>query len=63
MDLKALYDTNKDFKRYVDRCCKKFSEGQSISREEALEHVIVKEYANMCVEKEDEKLNEGRIYD
>lgn len=43
--MKNLYQTNKDFKDYVDRYSKKYVEGRSIPVEEALEHAMVRNYA------------------
>lgn len=53
--MKNLYINNKGFKTYVDKYCKKYMEGRSITVEEALQHVIVKEYGEMCREEEKEK--------
>ncbi|MBO7449063.1 MAG: hypothetical protein J6U54_01730 [Clostridiales bacterium] len=39
---RKLYDENKNFREYVDRYSKKYVEGKSISIEEALTHLIVK---------------------
>ena len=46
--MKALYEQNKDFHAYVDRYCKKYIEGRSITVEEALEHKLVQEYGKVC---------------
>lgn len=61
MDYKALYDTNADFRDYVDKYCAHHSEGKGISLEEALEHRIVRNYAK-AIESEcsDESNNGGR---
>lgn len=48
-----LYNTNADFKRYVDRYCKKHTEGRSISVDQALEHELVKQVATQYKEKEE----------
>ena len=40
-----LYNSNKDFKKYVDSYSKNYTEGRSITPEEALQHAIVKEVA------------------
>lgn len=53
--MEDLYKGNKDFKTYVDKYCKNYIEGRSITVEEALQHVIVKEYGEMCREEEKEK--------
>ena len=52
--MKNLYINHKDFKTYVDKYCKNYIEGRSITVEEALEHKIVKEYGELCREKEKE---------
>ena len=49
MDLKALYQTNKDFQKYVDGYCKNYNESRSITVDEALSHVLVGEVAEMYV--------------
>ena len=41
MDVRSLYEENKDFKEYVDAYCKKYPEKGSISVDEALTHKIV----------------------
>lgn len=43
--MRQLYQTNKDFKDYVDRYCKNHNEGRSITLEEALTHKVVQDYA------------------
>lgn len=52
MNLVSFYETNKDFKEYVDRYCKQYNEGRSISVHEALTHYIVHEvalqYGSLC---------------
>lgn len=45
MNLKEMYETNSDFRRYVDRYCNPYSEGKTITVEEALEHALVRSYA------------------
>lgn len=45
MDLHELYESNKDFKEYVDKYCENHCEGESIPVEEALKHRIVMNYA------------------
>lgn len=50
--MQDLYNSNKDFKRYVDRHCQHYNDGKSISLEEALEHKLVREYGEMCRERE-----------
>ncbi len=50
MNLKELYYTDSDFRGYVDRYCKNYSEGKSITVEEALTHAMVRVYAEQrCV--------------
>lgn len=44
-NLREIYETDADFRGYVDRYCKNYNEGKSISVEEALEHEIVRLYA------------------
>lgn len=41
MNLTELYETNADFRGYVDR----YAEHNGISTEEALEHAMVRQYA------------------
>lgn len=41
MNLKEMYETNADFRRYVDRHARLYG----ISMEEALEHALVRNYA------------------
>lgn len=53
--LKDFYNTNSDFRGYVDRYSKKYVEGRSIPVEEALEHAKVKEVADYYREKEIEE--------
>ena len=48
MDLNKLYEKNADFQRYVDRYRKK----DGISVEEALQHQLIKNYAEYMLEKE-----------
>lgn len=50
MDYKELYNTNDDFRRYVDRCANKYSEGKPISVEELLEHKLVQAAGDMYEE-------------
>lgn len=50
--MNELYSSNADFKRYVDRYCKKHTEGRPISVEEALEHELVKQVAEQYREEE-----------
>lgn len=45
MNLQELYETNGDFREYVDRYCRCYR----ISVEEALNHKLVEEYARHCV--------------
>lgn len=44
MNLRKLYEENADFQRYVNMYCQK----HHISVEEAIQHVIVKNYAEVC---------------
>lgn len=45
--MERLYNTNEDFRCYVDR----FAKHHGISTEEALNHAIVRFYAGYIVEK------------
>ena len=47
MDYMELYNTNADFKGYVDRYRRK----HALSVVEALEHMLVRNYAEMVLEK------------
>ena len=47
MDYIELYNTNEDFKKYVD----KYKRDRKLSLEEALEHKMVKQYADYLVNK------------
>lgn len=51
MDIRSFYHENKEFRDYVDRYCKKYVEGKSINIEEAFNHVIIKEVAEMYATK------------
>ena len=51
MDYKKLYETNADFKNYVDKYCEKHKERKCSPVEVILEHKIVREYAEMIVER------------
>ena len=53
--MRQLYNTNKDFHAYVDRHCRKYNEGRSITVEEALEHKLVQEYGKMCQEEREDR--------
>ena len=56
MDLGSLYQTNKDFKQYVDKYIAHHMETKPISVEEALKHNLVKEVADMyCNQPNDEQ--------
>jgi len=44
-----LYDTNKDFREYVDRYAAHYQSGGTISVTEALSHMVVKEVANFYI--------------
>lgn len=52
IDYTALYEQNKDFKRYVDRYCTK----HRISVAEALQHYLVKMAGRMYKEQMDNKV-------
>ena len=56
--MQDLYNTNKDFKAYVDRYCNNSHEGKGCRLEEAMEHELVREYGEMCREREEIK-NDG----
>lgn len=45
MNLTELYETNADFRRYVDHYCQNYVEGRKITVEEALTHAMVRQYA------------------
>lgn len=45
MNLKEMYETNADFRGYVDRYCQNYVEGRKITVEEALKHQLIKNYA------------------
>jgi len=49
MDLKKLYNENKDFREYVDKYSAHYEMGKSIPIEEALTHLIVKNVADEYV--------------
>ena len=49
MDIKKLYNENADFKAYVDKYSAHYEMGKSISVEEALTHLIVKNVADEYV--------------
>lgn len=44
MNLKELYDTDSDFRGYVDRYCKSYNSRKDITVEEALTHAMVRNY-------------------
>ena len=48
--MQELYRLNKDFRDYVNRYCNPYNEGRSITVEEALEHELVRLYAEECTE-------------
>lgn len=60
MNMAELYETDADLKRYVDRYCKKYSEGRSIPLDAALKHRIVIEAAMQYI---DENENGGEQND
>lgn len=49
MDYKEFYETNQDFRGYVDRYAR--HNGKTV--EEALEHDLVKQYADYVLHKND----------
>jgi len=51
MDYKQLYENNEAFRSYVDRYCKKYDVTVAI----ALEHRIVRNYAEFLVEEGENK--------
>ena len=55
--MKNFYESNKDFKEYVDRYSQKYYRGSSISVEEALQHAQVIEVAKYYKELEREAKN------
>lgn len=46
MNLKELYQTNSEFKEYVDRYCNGYSEGKHLTLDEALQHRLIADYAS-----------------
>ena len=56
-DYRNYYDTNSDFKRYVDRHCNEFN----LTVEEALQHALVKETAKYYLEAIKSKVSETGI--
>lgn len=52
--MQNLYNTNKDFRDYVNSYCKNHSEGMSITVEEALKHKLVQEYGKVYREEREE---------
>lgn len=52
MNLKEMYETNADFRGYVDRYCNPYTDGKRITVEEALEHEVVRLYATYLEELE-----------
>ena len=57
--MKNFYESNKDFKDYVDRYSQKYYKGSRITVEEALTHAQVREAAKYY--KELEKDNKNKI--
>lgn len=45
IDMEELYNTNPEFKEYVDHLAKHYNEGRSITVDECLQLAIVKDYA------------------
>lgn len=54
--MRDFYNSNKDFRDYVDRYCRKYTEGKSIPVEEALQHAKVR-----CAEKYYRELEEAAL--
>lgn len=52
MTVESLYNTNNDFKRYVDGYCYKYTEGRTITLHEVFSHEIVKLVAEQYQRKE-----------
>ena len=50
MSTTELYESNADFRRYVDHYCQNYVEGKKITVEEALEHKMIRQYAEWLVE-------------
>ena len=63
--MKYMYESIPDFKKYVDQYAKHYTEGRSITPEEALQHAIVKEvgkaYEEAAKESEEVRSNERKI--
>ena len=53
--MREFYGSNKDFRDYVDRYCKNYVEGRSITVEEALEHEQIRLVAEQYREVEQDK--------
>ena len=51
--MQDFYNTNKDFRDYVDRYSRKYMEGRSITVDEALEHAVVRQVAEQYREMEE----------
>ena len=51
-----LYNRNADFRGYVDRYCKNYVEGRSITVEEALKHEMVRLVAEYYREQEENRI-------
>lgn len=58
--MKQFYESNSDFKSYVDRYCRNYYKGKSITVEEALEHAEVREVAKYYKQLEREAQNRIR---
>lgn len=54
--MRDFYNTNKDFRDYVDRYCKNYVEGRSITVEEALEHAVVRQVVEQYREQEESRI-------
>lgn len=48
----ALYASNCDFRVYVDKYAKSYNQGSGISTEEAMKHIIVNNYGEFILGKE-----------
>lgn len=57
INTKAVYKTNEDFKSYVDN----YARERQILVTDALNHKMVEEVANYYLQKDVDKIDEGRI--
>lgn len=53
--MRKLYESNMNFRNYVNKYCRNYSEGKSIAVEEALQHEIVRQTGEMYRKKEEEQ--------